>query len=65
MATETDYMNGGPRILLLKMALADGIELSSDERLTIAAHDAMPRNEWYSDSQVEAKRREIQASLPL
>jgi hypothetical protein len=34
--------------------------MTSDEALAVAAHDAMPRGQWYTETQVRAKRAELQ-----
>ena len=61
MNTETEYMNGGVTNNLLKLMMADGLKVSASEMLTMAAHDAMPRNRFYTDSQIEAKKASIKA----
>lgn len=44
MNTSTEYMNGGVTSNLVKLFAAGGYKPTADELLTIAAHDAMPRN---------------------
>lgn len=59
MNTETEYMNGGIAVNLIKLAMESGYKPTEEELLTIKAHDAMPRNRFYTQSQVEAKRNTI------
>ena len=60
MDTQTEYRNGGVVCNLLRLMAQNGRPLTSDEALTVAAHDAMPRGQWYTEAQVRAKRAELQ-----
>ena len=61
MNTSTEYMNGGVTSNIVKLAMEGGYNPTADELLTIAAHEAMPRNVFYTDEQLRAKREEIAA----
>jgi hypothetical protein len=61
MNTQTEYMNGGVTNNLLKLMSSNGLKMSSEEMLTAAAHDAMPRGKFYTEDQLQAKRNEIKA----
>jgi len=54
--TEHDMMNGGVTINLLKLAVEHGHVATPEEVASIAAHDAMPRNTWYTLADVAAKQ---------
>jgi hypothetical protein len=58
--TETEYMNGGVTANLIRLFIKDGYKATPDELLTMAAHDAMPRDVFYTESQLADKRREIE-----
>ena len=57
-STETEYMNGGVEATILRMLTR---ELTKEEAARLAAHDAMPRGQWYTESQLSAKLREQDA----
>ena len=59
MKTSTQYINGGVTANIVKLAATCGYKPTADELLTIAAHDAMPRNTAYTEEQLQAKRSEI------
>ena len=50
--SDHDMMNGGVTINLMKLAIENGHVPTSEEAATIAAHDAMPRNTWYTHQDV-------------
>ncbi len=60
MNTETEYINGGVTSNLVRLCAQDGYKPTAEELLTMAAHDAMPKGVWYTQSQIDAKRREIE-----
>jgi hypothetical protein len=60
MDTRTEYRNGGVVCNLLRLMTQNGRPMTSDEALAVAAHDAMPRGQWYTETQVRAKRAELQ-----
>lgn len=62
MSKETEYMNGGVTNGLIQLAMDGGYKPTPDELLTMAAHDAMPRGKFYTQSQLDRKRMEIKWS---
>ena len=58
--TEHDMMNGGVTVNLIKLAVERGHVPSPEEAASIAAHDAMPRNTWYTLADVTAKQPKLE-----
>lgn len=51
--TETEYMNGGVMVNLLKLMASNGLQLDEQQKAHIAAHDSMKPGTWYTDRDVE------------
>jgi hypothetical protein len=60
MSDQTEYMNGGVTVNLIKLFIKDGYVPTKAEAALIAAHDAMPRGRFYTEDQVRDKVKEQQ-----
>lgn len=61
MSDQTEYMNGGVTVNLIKLFIKDGYVPTDAEAAIIKAHDAMPRGKFYTEEQVREKVKEQQA----
>jgi hypothetical protein len=62
MNAQTDYMNGGVMVNLLKLFITQGYVPSEEQAQTIAAHDSMPRGRFYTDADVDAAKAQTKAA---
>lgn len=60
MDQQTEYMNGGVIVNLLKLFMEGGYVPTKEEADLIAAHDTMPRGKFYTEEQPMAKLNEYQ-----
>lgn len=57
----TEYINGGATNAILKDMVLNGYKLTPNEQLRMEAHDAMPRNVFYTEEQLKEKMDEIKS----
>jgi hypothetical protein len=58
LSTETTYINGGVTNGLIKLFMEGGYVPTDEERLTMEAHETMPRGVEYTETELkEAKER--------